>query len=190
MANPETPEAALLRGWIESTIVADYGYDSSYIGDTTLLYACGAGRGYLAALLDGLEVTRPDWAGQIQPTSDVFFRALSAYLSETPSHLSQLLDHDGAYWEVRRVERVTAEVRYLPWVLSLIHREPADEAGATVIMLLADDRQSAVALADCPYPLAPYPDGFSIVFHGSTERRDLLLGHLQSAASTSTAVCL
>ena len=190
MTSPDTPEAALVRDWIESSIIADYGYETGHIGEATHLYSCGAGRGYLSALLDGLEVSRPDWAGKTQPTSDVLFRGLGAYLAGTPSHICQLLQHDGAYWEVRMVASVTSDPRYLPWVLGLLHREPADEAGATIVMLLADDRLSAVAFADCPYPLTPYPEGFSIFFHGDTRRRGLLLRHFESASTTSDAIRL
>jgi hypothetical protein len=182
---PDKVEAAALRDWIESTVLADYGFHPVQIGETEILYSCQSGRGYLSALLDGLQVVRPKWAGKTQPTSEVLFRALSGYLTETPSHLVQLLDHDGAYWEVRRVERVTSDARYLPWVLGLIHREPADEAGATVILLLSDDRRSAVAITECPYSISPYPEGFCVAFHGAADRFSQLRGHLASAATFS-----
>jgi hypothetical protein len=189
-SHPDTPESAIIRNWIESTVVANYDYDASHIGETMTLYSCRAGCGYLNALLDGLAVTQPTWVGPNQAASTVFYKALGSYLAEFPSHLAQLLDHDGAYWEVRRVMRITSDARYLPWVLSLLHREPADEAGATVIMLIADDQQSAIVLADCPYPLPPYPEGFCIAFHGTEDRRNLLLQRLEQAASSTDAILL
>jgi hypothetical protein len=187
---PDTPEAAVLREWLEETVLADYGYDTAHIGEALLLFESDYSGSFLTALLDGLPAERPEWAGPTQPPSRVFFRGLSAYLADTPSHIAQLLGHDGAYWEVRQVARMTSELRYLPWILTLLHREPADEAGATYIMLLADDRRSAVVLADCPYITPPYRTRFCIAFHGDSERRAAFLSHLRQAASSTEAILL
>ncbi len=188
--SPDTPEAAVLRAWLEETVLADYGYDTTHIGEALLLFESDYSGSFLTALLDGLPVERPDWAGATDQPSRVFFRGLSAYLTKVPSHLAQLLGHDGAYWEIRQVTRMTAELRCLPWILTLLHREPADEAGATYIMLLADDRRSAVVLADCPYVTPPYRTRFCIAFHGDADRRESFLTHIRQASSSTEAILL
>src|SRR4028118_610782 len=92
---PDTPEAAALRVWLEETVLADYGYRPELIGEPSLLFERDFRGSFLMALMDGLPVQRPDWSGHQNP-SDVFFRALSSYLDEIPSHLAQVLGHDGA----------------------------------------------------------------------------------------------
>jgi hypothetical protein len=186
----DTPEAAVLRAWLEETVLADYGYDTTHIGEALLLYESDYSGSFLTALLDGLPAVRPEWAGSTEPPSRVFFRGLCAYLDDVPSHFTQLLGHDGAYWEIRQVARMATEFRYLPWILTLLHREPADESGATYIMLLADDKRSAVVLADCPYITPPYRTRFCIAFHGDSERRDAFLDQLRKAASSTEAIML
>ncbi|GAA5126758.1 hypothetical protein JIN84_09330 [Luteolibacter yonseiensis] len=191
MRNPpdETPEAASIRNWVGSVVIADEGYDLSQLGDVSILYALDRDSGYLTAQLDGLSVTRPAWAGQTRPASHVLYEALGAHLEATPSHLVQLLCHDGAWWELRSVTPVTSGPRHLPWVLGLVHREPAEEGGHVVIMLLADDRQSAVVLVNSPcYPPHVYPQGFSIAFHGRDESRALFLRRLETAADSQDEV--
>ena len=186
----DTPEAALLRDWVDTHIVPRGAYDLSHVGETSLLHTCSFRGSFLIALIDGLSVSRPTWSGGRLPPSEVLFRGLSEYFSETPSHLVQLLHHDGCYWEIRRVDRVPSEPLYLPHLVTLVHLDPAEQGGATIVLLLADDHRSAVAFADCPYSFPPYPEGFSIAFHGDDERRDQIFRHLEAAAVRTTTTPL
>lgn len=184
---PDTPEAADLRAWLEETVLADHDYRPELIGEAALLFERDYRGSFLMSLMDGLPAQHPSWAGCKSP-SEVFFSALERYLEEIPSHLAHVLGHDGAFWEVRSIYKLPAEKHYLPHNLTLLHREPADEAGATYLMLIADDRKSAVVLADNPYLIPPYASYFCIVFHGDPGRRALFWSHLQTAASAGNSM--
>ncbi len=186
---PDTPEAAALRTWLEATVLADYGFRPELIGEPMLLFERDFRGSLIMAMLDGLPEQRPDWAGSQRP-SDLLFRALGTFLNEVPSHVAQVLGHDGAWWEVRSVYRVPVDKRYVPYALTLLHLDPADESGPTYLMLIADDLQSAIVLADKPYLIPPYSAHFCIVFHGNTDRRAVFLNHLQNAASTGASIPL
>ncbi len=185
----DTPETLALRSWLEETVLADYGYRPELIGEAVLLLERDYTGSFLTALMDGLPALPSSWSGNRSP-SEVFFKALGNYLNDIPSHFAQVLGHDGAYWEVRQVYRPPADKRYLPYNLTLLHRDPADESGPTYIMMIADDRQSAVVLADGPYLTPPYAAQFCIVFHGTPERRSLFFAHLQNAASIEDRILL
>lgn len=176
----DTPESIALRTWLMETVLADHGYEPELIGEPFVLYERPHGGTFLAGLMDGLPAMPPPWAGSKQP-SVVFFKGLRRYLNEIPSQLAQALNHDGAFWEVRTVYRPGPQA-YLHSNLALLHREPAEEAGATYLMLVADDRQSAIILED-DYDddnLRPF---FRITFYGTPERRTRLLHHLEEEAA-------
>lgn len=189
-APSDTAEAASIRAWMEEKILATYGLHADLIGNFRVVYQHHYTGSFLTALLDGLPSQRPEWSGDANMVSNVFFRGLGSYLAETSSHLVQFLEHDGACWEVRQIFQITSDWHYLPWVLGLLHREPADQAGATYLMLLADDRRSAVVLADLPYPSPPYIEGFSIVFYGDDERTKHFMRHLNDASSSTESILL
>ncbi|MBB5030616.1 hypothetical protein [Prosthecobacter vanneervenii] len=192
MLPSDTLEAATIGAWVEDTLLVDYDFHPEIIGDSSLIYKQSKAGSFLTALLDGIPSQRPEWAGVTQKVSDVFFRGLSTYLAETSSHLVQVFCHDGACWVIGRIQKLNSEPLYLPWILGLLHSEPADQGGATYLMLLADDRKSALVLADIPYEqnTQPYVEGFCIVFHGDDERTLRFMRHLENATSPNTEAIL
>ena len=190
ISSHDTTEGADLRSWVESQLLTEDDFTPERIGRPHLLLERLYRGSLLTMVLDGFTTERPEWSGTLNPPSEVLFRGFAAYLQNVPTHLVQLLCHDDAYWEIGQSMRLTTDVRYLPYVLSLIHREPAAESGTTILLALADDRKSALAIADGITQTPPYFSRLAVTFYGDDERWSSFMDGVKISANHSNAIQL
>ena len=173
-------ETSPLLQWLKETVLASDGCNFHLIGEETIVFEHGYQGTFAEALLDGLASPRPDWTGSIHPPSEVLIRALTSYLPETPSHGVRLLHQNARNWEIHWFQSLGDSYTPIYPIVTLMSH-PADDGGCTCLMILADDRQSAIVFANQPGE-GPYRKRFTVAFYGDEERKELLLSHLARAA--------